>query len=463
MKKSILIIVVLASIVQSCTKASPYKSSRAVSTYQNKVVLSAFQDTVATPTLNMDLLKDLPKVVNLSSSMTSVKNQSNRGTCTLFTTMGILEAAIKKDLHLEVNLSEEYLNYETKSTGHFPDDEGSQVGADIEGMQSGGILLERDWSYEPTWFGKGLPCEGYENTDTSAPSYCYSHYAPDASTLKKVISTQGIKFGSIEKDTNAIIRFLAEKRRPLILAVTINYAGWPDNGNAYYDETLRQECLNGTAECGGHSIILTGYDLNKKVFFFKNSWGKEWGQDGYGTLTFESVDNYFDVSPLYYVNVDKSFKLPSDYNKDYLSVENFDTLVRSGPNALGVDIKTNVHAISGRFLYISSFLVKKNNLKDTTFSDANTQTLSYDDAEAANLGEKSVKLANYTIPSSQSTLDSLSWNPLKLDFTLQAMQTKTISDLINSPDNEGLLRSTIYVYTDDSMYKTLARNYYSLK
>lgn len=40
---------------------------------------------------------------------------------------------------------------------------------------------------------------------------------------------------------------------------------------------------------GGHAIVLVGYDEEKHLFTFRNSWGENWGDKGYGYLPFEYV------------------------------------------------------------------------------------------------------------------------------------------------------------------------------
>ena len=41
---------------------------------------------------------------------------------------------------------------------------------------------------------------------------------------------------------------------------------------------------------GGHAYVLNGVDLDKKVFRIKNSYGKEWGKNGHGFISFEDMD-----------------------------------------------------------------------------------------------------------------------------------------------------------------------------
>jgi len=43
---------------------------------------------------------------------------------------------------------------------------------------------------------------------------------------------------------------------------------------------------------GGHSIIIVGYDDNKQNYIFLNSWGKTWGDNGFGYIPYNYINNY---------------------------------------------------------------------------------------------------------------------------------------------------------------------------
>jgi C1A family cysteine protease len=42
---------------------------------------------------------------------------------------------------------------------------------------------------------------------------------------------------------------------------------------------------------GGHAVLAVGYDLKKKMVLIKNSWGDNWGQDGYFWMPFKVIQN----------------------------------------------------------------------------------------------------------------------------------------------------------------------------
>lgn len=61
---------------------------------------------------------------------------------------------------------------------------------------------------------------------------------------------------------------------------------WYDGMNADSSGVMR---VNGRLQ-GGHAYVINGVDVAKKVFRVKNSYGKAWGKQGYGYLSFDSLE-----------------------------------------------------------------------------------------------------------------------------------------------------------------------------
>lgn len=68
---------------------------------------------------------------------------------------------------------------------------------------------------------------------------------------------------------------------PFVFGISV-YSSFMDAGNGVIPMPSASEQLE-----GGHAILCVGYDVQAQRFSFRNSWGPEWGQQGYGTIPFE--------------------------------------------------------------------------------------------------------------------------------------------------------------------------------
>ena len=455
MSKKIVIILAISVVLTSCSKdQSPNKLNK------SQIVLQKFSDIVSDPTLDESKLTELPRKIDLIKDMTTVKDQGSRGTCTIFATMGIVEGAIKKDLGVEVNLSEEYLNYSAQINSEYELNEGLTITDSLWAVYRGGLILESDWSYQPSWFKKGLPCGDLNIDDENLPSKCFTHNKPNSKAMNHRFEAKNIKYQILEKDTNAIIEFLATDKRPLLMTVVVNFNGWKDTGETNYNEELRQECIDSPSECGLHVIVITGYDMDKRVFMFKNSWGKKWGDNGYGTIAFDSVDNYVDAN-LYAAMIEGEVKIPK-IAKSHLNVVNFDISTTTNiDKSISINLDGKIEDTSGKIISVSQYLVKKAK-KDyyNITDDTNTEYILISDLEEIKIVQKNyVSIDNYYfIPGEENeinleTKNSSAFIIPSLFFTLPSVEV-----VMNSKDHDTFLKTSVYVHTDDN-YVTLKTIY----
>ena len=56
-------------------------------------------------------------------------------------------------------------------------------------------------------------------------------------------------------------------------------------------------------QVGGHAVTIVGYSLNRGAFRIQNSWGPEWGQKGFGWISFQYVLNPYWCGEIHAVRV----------------------------------------------------------------------------------------------------------------------------------------------------------------
>lgn len=76
--------------------------------------------------------------------------------------------------------------------------------------------------------------------------------------------------------------------QPVVFGVTI-YPGfmWLNTVNDIVGMPAQNEI-----DIGAHAMCAIGYDLSKKLFLVKNSFGTDWGNQGYCWIPFEYIEQY---------------------------------------------------------------------------------------------------------------------------------------------------------------------------
>lgn len=242
-------------------------------------------------------IASLPRQIDLFESQSAVKDQGQLGSCAFFAATALMEHAVKKSYSntKELNLSEEFLIHYVKAVlGSFSYEDGSDVRENLRAFSQSGFLLEEVMPYTYSWFERGMPCEG-GNPETSRQILCFARKSPNPEQLSELVSPSDFKLktstlsGSLDTLLEALAQGIA-----VTVAIPVNRAGWGGDGDVTvtHSETLERDCIANPSHCGGHAVLLTGYDQNRKAFRFKNSWGADWGNQGFGWMPFEYVNTY---------------------------------------------------------------------------------------------------------------------------------------------------------------------------
>lgn len=283
---------------------------------------------------------DLSEVI---ARQTDVKSQGRRGTCSIFSATGMVESLYKISLNEDPDLSENYLEYLVMSKMKAVASEGSDTPLNIPAIKRYGTLFESDWPYEEyDWTNSGLPEFENEKAQTvcghlfgnKKQACLLSHMDPDndlhqekAQEFYNTYKTQRLEYDYLDEESE--IKRHLNRNHPLILSVEFFYGAWNHRKMEEYSIGQRDMVLwaKGMVSTptpkdinlsrkhpAGHSFVIVGYDDNKQVYFFKNSWGLgSFGvssdllgpatTNGYGSITYGYAHRF---GTFYLVNLQRN-------------------------------------------------------------------------------------------------------------------------------------------------------------
>lgn len=105
---------------------------------------------------------------------------------------------------------------------------------------------------------------------------------------ERVITTEKYKIvQSFELKTLEEIKSALQYYGPVVMGITIYDSIKKAKKTGIIPDPAPKEKI-----IGGHSICIVGYDDDKKLFKFKNSWdATSWGDKGYGYISYDYIKN----------------------------------------------------------------------------------------------------------------------------------------------------------------------------
>ncbi len=255
------------------------------------------------------------------SIQTTVKNQGARGSCHVQAATGLTEAMYCKAHGKSLDLSEQWLQWMVKKQPNATSETGD--GGDCKGdmlkIQAEGHVPELCWRYDPRQWSSIPSQAALDQSAAPNPPWSWRTIAqtedgncPNAVT--QTIARRGgdprgiedFKIKNIVETGNGQAGINAIKAKIDAGIPVAVWVPWPTNAMVadgcilYVPDAVKDKtedwCWNDLGPDnkskwfrGGHAIIIVGYGRAgtpaADLFALKNSWGRWWGNDGYGYFT----------------------------------------------------------------------------------------------------------------------------------------------------------------------------------
>lgn len=205
--------------------------------------------------------KRLPKKVDLREKCRGVKNQGTLGSCTghaIGSYVDFLNPNEPQASRLFIYYNERLLE------GTVHEDAGAQIRTGIKAVAKFGSCKESLHPYKIDQFTKAPNGKAY-----------------DAAVENKITSYARVR--NLEQ-----LRTSLAEGFPVVFGMAL-YSSFESEEVARTGKVpmphIGEECL------GGHAVLAVGYDDRTKRVLVRNSWGRNWGDNGYFTMPYDYISN----------------------------------------------------------------------------------------------------------------------------------------------------------------------------
>jgi C1A family cysteine protease len=226
--------------------------------------------------------KSLRASADLREWCSPVEDQGRLGSCTAHAGAGIIEYYERKSFGRHTEASRLFLYKVTRNLMNMEGDIGAFLRTTMGAMVLFGVPPEEYWPYN----------EDEKDFDQEPPAFCYA-FAQNYQTVKYFRhDSPGTSNDAV---LNKVRKYLASGH-PAMFGFTVysSIEQAEETGKIPYPSP--KEKIE-----GGHAVAAVGYDDKMKIknkhgkiettgaLLIRNSWGKRWGEGGYGWLPYEYV------------------------------------------------------------------------------------------------------------------------------------------------------------------------------
>ena len=202
----------------------------------------------------------LPSSVDLRRDFSSIRNQKHQGACSSFSLVSVIEFFMRRAFKKQTDLSEAFVYYNARELNNKTnEDSGSTFQDVIQSMRDKGVCLEALCPYNPDVYDE----QPSENAYSDAES-------------RKVTEAKNVRL-QVEDIKSALA-----KGYPVVISIRV-FDRFVKNVSGFVDIPSESELK----EDENHAMVVCGYSDSEGYFIVRNSWGTEFGDNGYCYLPYD--------------------------------------------------------------------------------------------------------------------------------------------------------------------------------
>lgn len=205
--------------------------------------------------------------VDLRPNCPEVYDQGYLGSCTANAIGAMFQFVNKKDAGKDFLPSRLFIYYnEREMEGSTDYDAGAYIRDGIKSVNRQGVCPEPMWPYVVKEFKK----------------------QPTLDCYKEALNHQTITYMRIDRSLSEMLVCL-DQGYPFVFGFTVydSFMNSKTSETGMVSMPKKDEKI-----VGGHAVMAVGYNKKKKLMLVRNSWGKDWGLDGYCWMPFQYFTDY---------------------------------------------------------------------------------------------------------------------------------------------------------------------------
>lgn len=217
----------------------------------------------------------LPASVDLRGACSPIEDQGALSSCTAHAVVGLVEYYERRAFGKHIDASRLFVYKTTRNLLHWQGDRGAYVRSALKALVLFGVPPEEYWAYVPG------------QLDDEPPAFCYA-YGQNYQTIDYYRLDPS---GTSPDDVLAKVKQMLASGYPAAFGFTV----YQSIRDADKTGEIPYPADNDAAE-GGHAVMAAGYDDSRKIgkqkgaLLIRNSWGKQWGEQGYGWLPYAYME-----------------------------------------------------------------------------------------------------------------------------------------------------------------------------